>query len=550
MATATRPEGEVRERDLKSGRSFALRFLAYGEREHITLGFDFEGWTTASANEELANILADVRRGLWTPPKKNKGKRATGEGCQGSAPEEPPLFGPFATELVRSREGQVAENTTGFEEWGLGHLLPYFADWHLYEIDIVAVDAFRLFKVRESEARARAITRRKPQRNERGQVLRPLKPATINKTIDCLQFILAAALEQKLIAENPATGRKRRMKKPPRRPVHLDTAAQIEALLETAAQLDGDPLRRATEREAIIATLIFAGPRAHELCNLLWRDVDLANGRIFIGRSKTQAGLREISIRPVLHDLLAAHKAATHRGSPDRRVFSNSSGGALNKDTLRSGVLITAFERADSLLEERGQVPLPVGLTAHKLRHTFASILIACGEDPNSVMAQLGHTDPKFTLRVYSHIMAREPEERARLKALVRGERVIARPAPPPPSQLESSVYELPIMRALVDRGGAATCKEIIDAVGEAMAASHSGVDSESLPSGGPRWERQVRKARSRLVKRGWVKADSPRGQWEVTKIGRAKVRRDEKGAPRQRPEPERVCEPELAVAV
>jgi len=62
---------------------------------------------------------------------------------------------------------------------------------------------------------------------------------------------------------------------------------------------------------------------------------------------------------------------------------------------------------------------LPQGVTTHKLRHTFASILIACGEDPASVMAQLGHTDPKFTLRVYTHMMRRGPAERARLKELV-----------------------------------------------------------------------------------------------------------------------------------
>ena len=56
------------------------------------------------------------------------------------------------------------------------------------------------------------------------------------------------------------------------------------------------------------------------------------------------------------------------------------------------------------LLEARGLVPLPKGVTTHKPRHTFASTLIACGEDPASVMAQLGHTDPKFTLRVYTHL--------------------------------------------------------------------------------------------------------------------------------------------------
>ena len=48
-------------------------------------------------------------------------------------------------------------------------------------------------------------------------------------------------------------------------------------------------------------------------------------------------------------------------------------------------------------------------------------MLVACGEDPAAVMAALGHTDPKFTLRVYAHVMRREPGERERLKALVDG---------------------------------------------------------------------------------------------------------------------------------
>ncbi len=58
-------------------------------------------------------------------------------------------------------------------------------------------------------------------------------------------------------------------------------------------------------------------------------------------------------------------------------------------------------------------MPLPRGLTTHKLRHAFASILIAFGEDPISVMTQIGHTDPKFTLRVYTHMMSLDPDERA-----------------------------------------------------------------------------------------------------------------------------------------
>jgi len=57
----------------------------------------------------------------------------------------------------------------------------------------------------------------------------------------------------------------------------------------------------------------------------------------------------------------------------------------------------------DRLVEERGLQPLPLGITLHKLRHTFASILVAIGKAPTYVMQQLGHTDPAFTLRVYAH---------------------------------------------------------------------------------------------------------------------------------------------------
>jgi hypothetical protein len=84
-------------------------------------------------------------------------------------------------------------------------------------------------------------------------------------------------------------------------------------------------------------------------------------------------------------------------------------------------VLEPALIRADELLGERDQHPLPHGVTPHKLRHTFASILIALGRDPRYVMEQLGHTDPKFTRRIYAHVMLVSEDERARLKALAEG---------------------------------------------------------------------------------------------------------------------------------
>ncbi|MBS1887569.1 MAG: site-specific integrase [Actinobacteria bacterium] len=516
-----RKEGEVLEVHQRRGRTYTLRFLAYGERRYLTLGCETEGWDRGRAEEELANILADVRRGIWVPPARRRPAR--GDSQTAGAPKEIPLFGPFAAGIVAARRGQVSADMTRLEEWALSHLNPSFAEWPVPEIDAEAIDEYRVLKVRESEERAAAIERGRPWRNDHGQALRPLSPRTINSTIDHLQRWLGVALDYRLVTENAAAGKRRRLKVPPIRPVYLDSATQIEAILEAGAELDREPGSRCSDREAVLATLVLAGPRAIELCHLLWRDIDLANSRIHIGRSKTQAGLREVSIPPLLRDVLAAHKARAYRGDPDGLVFPNTRGARRNKDTLRGGVILAAFKRADEILARRGQVPLPKGLTAHKLRHTFASILVACGTDPNSLMAQLGHTDPKFTLRVYTHLMARSPEERSRLKALVRGERVVAVEAPGP-RPLELDAYERPILRALAERGGRARRREVLAAVGEELASRHTQVDLETLPGGEPRWKPRLGKARQRLVVRGQL-ARTPRcAEWELTDRGWAKA--------------------------
>jgi integrase len=518
---APRPEGEVIERDWKRGRGFALRFRAYGERRYLTLGFEEDGWDWEKADEELQNVLADVRRGIWVPPQKKKGRRSDGGDAE---PGALPLFGPFATDLVDKRKGQVSESTTRGEKWALGHLLPYFGEWPLAEIDVEAVDDYRLAKVRESEDRARAIERGRPRRNAWGHVLRPLAPFTINQTIRYLRYFLATALEYDHVERNVAAGRRRLLREKKKPPVYLDSATHIEVLLEAAAQLDRESRYHCSEREAIIATLIFAGPRAHEVNWMLERDIDLANGRIFIGRSKTSAGLREISMMAILRDILGSHKARGGGGEHDDYAFPTEGGG--RRDNSGLGMLLKAvFARAEELLRDRGQQPLPRGLSPHRLRHTFGSILVALGEDPISVMAQLGHTDPSFTMRVYTHLMRRSSEERTRLKALARGDRVVAIEAPAP-QPLGSATYELPILCVLEERGGHATRKEVMAAVEKALAERTTAADLERLPSGEVRWTTHFGKAQARLARRGLLFAGMPRGVMELTELGRAEARR------------------------
>jgi integrase len=416
-----RKEGTVLERPLKTGRSFALRFLAYGEREYLTLGTEHDGWTREKAETELDNIMADVRRGIWVPPDRNKPKAA--EPAPGATPAAQQTFYEFSSKRLAERELEVSERMYEHEEWALRlHLWPYFANWPMADFDIEAIDDYRRYKVEQADQRRKAITNGKPIIDERGRVLRPLSASSINKTIDVLGSYLAVAVDYDWLPRNPAEGRRRRLKTKAKRPVHLDTVAQIIALLDVAGQLDDSPRWHCTDRRAIVATLVLAGPRAHELANLLWRDIDLANRRIYVGRSKTDAGLREIPMLGLLHQELSAHRARSENTGPDDLVFATGTGGERDKDNLRNRILKPLLARADVLLLKLGEVPLPKGVTPHKLRHTFASVLVACGEDPSSVMAQLGHTDPRFTLRVYAHMMRRDPAERVRLKAYVNAE--------------------------------------------------------------------------------------------------------------------------------
>ena len=399
---ARKTAGQVIERTGQRGTTYALRFQIAGRRHFQTLGNESDGWSRERADGELRYVMAQIERGAWTPP------RDKAPAVVESRPD--PGFREFASEwfaaLPRTGPAALSPNTIADYEWQLTHhLVPFFARHTLSEITIQEVDRYRQTKVREGR----------------------LAATSINKTITRLAQILEVAVEYELIDRNVARGKRRRLKASSRPRTYLDRADQITALLDAAGALDAEarPDRQGIGRRALLATLTFAGLRVGELCDLRWRDVDLAGGRITIGKTKTDAGERRIDMLPLLRDELTTHRMTTRGGtSATDYVFATTTGRRRDKDNIRNRILTPAIRRADQQREQAKLAPLPERLSPHGLRHTFASILVALGEDPRYVMAQLGHTDPGFTLRLYSHSMRREDGERERLATLVRGEQM------------------------------------------------------------------------------------------------------------------------------
>ena len=82
------------------------------------------------------------------------------------------------------------------------------------------------------------------------------------------------------------------------------------------------------------------------------------------------------------------------------------------RNSLRTGVLYAAVERANELLARDGRPPLPDGVTFHALRRTYAALRAELGEHPAVTAAQMGHRDPRMTLRVYTDVTGQRPRTR------------------------------------------------------------------------------------------------------------------------------------------
>jgi integrase len=165
---------------------------------------------------------------------------------------------------------------------------------------------------------------------------------------------------------------------------------------------------------------VFTGARQGELLGLRWGDIDWETNQILIQRTfnnrrlfspKTGSSRRKIDLGPAVITTLKRWKMACPPNDLNL-IFPNKAG----KHIDNSSMLRRHFRPA---LKAAG---LP-SVRFHDLRHAYASLLIAQGENIKYIQNQLGHASPTITLNVYAHLMKdRNPEAARRLENSVFGD--------------------------------------------------------------------------------------------------------------------------------
>jgi len=219
-------------------------------------------------------------------------------------------------------------------------------------------------------------------------------PRARSKAQQLLHAILNAALDDELVETNAAALGRRTAARPRRsRRIRPLTVPELNEIA------DNMPARL---RMAVLLGC-WCALRYGELAELRRKDVELiagvlhveraairVKGAYLVTRPKTEAGIRDVHIPPLLLSDLRRHLAQHVGASGDALLFPADAGIHMHSSTF--GRAFAAAARAAGRPDA----------TPHVLRHTGASLATSAGATTADVMARLGHTTPSMAM-VYQH---------------------------------------------------------------------------------------------------------------------------------------------------
>ncbi|MGC1470341.1 MAG: site-specific integrase [Sphingorhabdus sp.] len=349
-------------------RSYVLQYRSLGRSRRYTIGLHGV-WTPETARLEAKAQLGRIAKGDNPAEERMIDRQAitVKDLCQ-------MYLADLDAGLVLGKGGRPKALGTVVTDIGRinRHIIPLLGNRRLK--DLVKADVNRMMKdITLGKTRMSAKTKKL-----RGKSIVKGGAGTAARTVSLLGGMLTYAGEAGLIDSNPAHG----IRKP-------KYAVRQRRLSEDEYRTLGQMLRVAAPSYPITANIIrliaMTGCRRSEIINLLWKDVDVDHSCLRLSQSKEGFSVRPIGL-PVVEFLETELSYADGSYVFPGLGYDNAFGGFPNQwDAIFKG----------SALD---------GVTAHVLRHSFASLANDLGYTEITIAALIGHSKGTMTSK-YIHTL-------------------------------------------------------------------------------------------------------------------------------------------------
>ena len=239
----------------------------------------------------------------------------------------------------------------------------------------------------------------------------PMAKKTIREYIQVINAIFEFAIDNRVIQFNPAS----KLKAP-----QGAKTGERRALTEVEMQRVMEFEHRAKPSAML---MMLSGLRRGEATALQWNDIDFVKNTISVTKSynfkqkefKTPKNgkARIVSVPQMLIDYLQT----LPKVSPF--VLTSAKGGMMTEDSwkrlyqsyMHDMNIQYGFGGQDVSKYAPIKIPMVINeFTPHELRHTFCTIMYEAGIDAMTAKEQMGHSDIKTTLSIYTHLSQQHKE--------------------------------------------------------------------------------------------------------------------------------------------
>ena len=290
---------------------------------------------------------------------------------------KPKLFSGAAKAYLLEQEPHWAPKTRIMHANSLTHLDPYFGKMLLFEIG------------------EEQISRYQRQRLKAG-----VSNRTINIEVALVRLVLRKAKLWSKIADDVTMLKER---EDVGRELSDDEAHRLLLACKASASRG---------LYTAVLTSIHTGLRSQELRLLRWRQVDLIEGTLTVGKSKTQGGEgRLVYLSELAVQTLKEWRSQFPDVQPSHAVFPRESYGLRGKKGMFGGEVVPYKTFPDQPVSsfatawQAAKKAAGVECRWHDMRHSCASRLAAGGATDQTLQALLGWMSPKM-IEKYSHVRA------------------------------------------------------------------------------------------------------------------------------------------------